>query len=101
MLILVALAAHGGADAEEVAGWLGLPVALVETPCDELEAPGASRSRAATEKQREKVQPSTRFGSVRLSLSRRMNVSGLPSRRPTLERTAPVDDARVPARAGR
>src|SRR5262249_7523893 len=26
MLVLVALAAHGAADAEEVAAWLGLPV---------------------------------------------------------------------------
>lgn len=40
MLVLVALAAHGAADAEEVAGWLGLPVTLVEALCDELEAAG-------------------------------------------------------------
>ena len=40
MLVLVALAAYGSADAEAVAGWLGLPVALVEKLCDELEAAG-------------------------------------------------------------
>ena len=43
MLVLVALAVHGAADAEEVAGWLGLPVALVEALCDELEAAGQLR----------------------------------------------------------
>ena len=40
MLVLVAFAAYGSADAEEVAEWLGLPVALVEALCDELEAAG-------------------------------------------------------------
>jgi hypothetical protein len=35
MLVLVALAVYGSADAEEVADWLGLPVALVETLCPE------------------------------------------------------------------
>ena len=40
LLVLVALAAHGSADAEGVATWLGLPVALVEALCAELEAAG-------------------------------------------------------------
>ena len=40
MLVLVAFAAYESADAEEVAGWLGLPVTLVEATCDELEAAG-------------------------------------------------------------
>jgi hypothetical protein len=40
MLVLVALAVYGSADAEAVAGWLELPVALVEALCDELEAAG-------------------------------------------------------------
>jgi hypothetical protein len=40
MMVLVALAAHGSADAEEVAGWLGLPVTLVEALCAELEEAG-------------------------------------------------------------
>ena len=40
LLVLVALAAHGSADAEGVASWPGLPVALVEALCAELEAAG-------------------------------------------------------------
>src|SRR5262245_19908738 len=40
MLVLGTLMHHMSADAEEVAGWLGLPVILVETLCDELEATG-------------------------------------------------------------
>jgi DNA-binding MarR family transcriptional regulator len=40
MAVLVALAAHGSADAEEIAGWLGLPLAVVEALCAELEAAG-------------------------------------------------------------
>ena len=43
MLVLVALAVYGSADAEAVAGWLELPVALVETLCDDLEATGQLR----------------------------------------------------------
>ena len=40
MLVLVALAVYGRADAEAIAGWLDLPVAFVETLCDELDAAG-------------------------------------------------------------
>jgi hypothetical protein len=40
MLVLVALAAYGRADADAIAGWLDLPVALVEALCDELGAAG-------------------------------------------------------------
>jgi hypothetical protein len=40
MLVLVALAVYGRADAEAIAGWLDLPVALVEAFCDELKAAG-------------------------------------------------------------
>jgi hypothetical protein len=40
MLVLVALAVYGSGDADAIAGWLDLPVALVETLCDELEAAG-------------------------------------------------------------
>src|SRR5262245_40888244 len=40
MLVLGTIMHHTSADAEEVAGWLGLPVILVETLCDELEATG-------------------------------------------------------------
>jgi hypothetical protein len=40
MLVLVALAVYGRADAEAIAGWLELPVALVEALGDDLEAAG-------------------------------------------------------------
>jgi hypothetical protein len=40
MLVLVALAVYGSADADAVAGWLELPVALVEALDDDLEAAG-------------------------------------------------------------
>ena len=40
MLILVALAVYGRADADAIAGRLELPVALVETLGDDLEATG-------------------------------------------------------------
>jgi len=46
MLVLVALAAHGSADAEEVTGWLGLPVALAEAVCADLEAAGPAHDGA-------------------------------------------------------
>jgi hypothetical protein len=39
----VELAAYGSAGAEKVAGWLGLPVALVEALCGEPEATGQFR----------------------------------------------------------
>jgi len=40
MLVLVALAVAGSADADEGAERLGLPVALVDALCAELEAAG-------------------------------------------------------------
>jgi DNA-binding MarR family transcriptional regulator len=40
MLVLVALAVYGRADADAIAGSLDLPVALVEALCDELEDAG-------------------------------------------------------------
>jgi hypothetical protein len=40
MLVLVALAVYGRADADAIAGLLELPLALVEALCDELAAAG-------------------------------------------------------------
>src|SRR5262249_596317 len=39
-----ALVAYGSADAEEVAGRLGLPVALLEAVCDEPRSDGAAQA---------------------------------------------------------
>ena len=40
MIVLGTIKHHASADAEEVAGWLGLPVPLVQAVCAELEAAG-------------------------------------------------------------
>jgi hypothetical protein len=40
ILVLATLAVYGSGDAEAIADCLDLPVALVETLCDELEAAG-------------------------------------------------------------
>jgi hypothetical protein len=49
MLVLVTLAVYGSGDAEAVAGWLDLPVALVEAYATTWKPRAASRSRAGAE----------------------------------------------------
>ena len=40
LIVLGTIRHHAIADAEDVAGWLGLPVPLVQAVCAELEAAG-------------------------------------------------------------